>query len=124
MAKDVSPSVRDSLAQALTAISQGMTAPDAAPYMQILGGLHDTLVKIIQQGNGPQPGAPAGPPPGAAMPGAGMGMPPGVPGGQPAGPPPGAPPSYPQMGGQGVIGQPPQIDPNELRALLAQRSGM
>ncbi len=126
MAKDVSGSVRDSLSQALTSITQGMTAPDALPLMPMLNKLHGAILGLIQQGH-QQPGMP---PPGGGGPGAG-GPPPGQggppPGGQ-YGPPPGQAPGPPpapmaNAGGQGVFPNSPQPNAQELQQLMAAHAG-
>ena len=127
MAKDVSNSVRDSLSQALTAITQGMTAPDATPVMQQLNQLHGAILGIIQQGHqaaggmpqGQRPGGPGGPPPGGGgpPPGGQFGPPQG---GQAPGP---APSPMANAGGQGVFPNSPQPNAQELQQLLAAHAG-
>ena len=122
MPKGMVASARDGLAEAAAAITAAMTAPDAGPMMPALQQLHGILVGLIQQGH--MAGAPGGQP-GMGQPGMGQGPPGGQ--GFPQRPPgmPGPPPNQmPNAGGQGVFPTAPQPNPNELRALLAQKAGV
>jgi hypothetical protein len=119
VAKDQVGSVRDGYSQIMAAISMTLTAPDVqAADLQLLGKLQSAVLAKLHLNPQGAPGAAGQPQPQQG----GMGGPPGAPPGAGGPPPPQGNPMNMQPGqGQMPMSQIPNA--NELRALMASRSG-